>query len=258
MPRPWQRLSNAGNKLVLCKKSKAQNGRTCKKFDRAKHSTAQKIQQFEGEITVARGINKVILVGNVGQDPEVRYTAGGAAIANVSIATSDTWKDKQTGQNQERTEWHRVVFFNRLAEIAGEYLKKGSKVYIEGRLQTRKWSDQQGVERYTTEIVAGEMQMLDGRGAGGGQGADGGYGGDAYGGYAPAPNPGFAPGPNPGYGPSAAPQPPQGHYPPAAAPAAYGQAPEAPGYRKPAAAPRQAPPAAPAPAMDAFDDDIPF
>lgn len=112
----------------------------------------------------SRGVNKVILVGNLGQDPETRYTPGGSAITNVSIATSETWKDKQTGQPQERTEWHRVVFFNRLAEIAGEYLKKGGKVYIEGSLRTRKWQDQQGVERYTTEIVASEMQMLDARG----------------------------------------------------------------------------------------------
>lgn len=108
-----------------------------------------------------RGVNKVILVGNLGGDPEVRYTPGGAAIANVTIATSDAWKDKNTGQKQERTEWHRVVFFNRLGEIAGEYLKKGSKVYVEGRLQTRKWQDKSGADRYTTEIVANEMQMLD-------------------------------------------------------------------------------------------------
>jgi len=112
---------------------------------------------------MARGINKVILIGNCGQDPEVRYTASGAAIANVTIATSETWKDKQTGQAQERTEWHRVVFFNRLGEIAGEYLKKGSKVYIEGSLRTRKWQNKEGADMYTTEIVASEMQMLDSR-----------------------------------------------------------------------------------------------
>lgn len=112
----------------------------------------------------SRGVNKVILIGNIGQDPEVRYTPGGSAITNISVATSETWKDKQTGQPQERTEWHRVVFFNRLAEIAGEYLRKGSKVYIEGSLRTRKWQDQQGQDRYMTEIVANEMQMLDGRG----------------------------------------------------------------------------------------------
>ena len=115
---------------------------------------------------MARGVNKVILIGNLGRDPEVRYTASGSAIANVTIATSDSWKDRQTGEQQERTEWHRVVFFSRLAEIAAEYLKKGSKVYVEGRLQTRKWQDQQGQDRYTTEIVGNEMQMLDSRGGG--------------------------------------------------------------------------------------------
>lgn len=113
---------------------------------------------------MARGINKVILIGNCGQDPETKHAASGAAITNLSVATSDSWKDKQTGQTQERTEWHRVVFFNRLAEVAGEYLRKGSKVYIEGRLQTRKWQDQNGQDRYSTEIVAGEMQMLDSKG----------------------------------------------------------------------------------------------
>ena len=113
---------------------------------------------------MSRGINKVILVGNLGQDPEIRYTPGGMAVANITVATSDSWKDKQTGEQQERTEWHRVVFFNRLAEIAGEYLKKGSQVYIEGRLQTRKWKDQGGQDRYTTEIVANDMQMLGSRG----------------------------------------------------------------------------------------------
>lgn len=113
-----------------------------------------------------RGVNKVILVGNLGQDPEVRYMPNGNAVANVSVATSETWKDKNTGDNQEKTEWHRVVMFRRLAEIAGEYLKKGSKVYIEGKLQTRKWQDQSGQDRYTTEIVADQMQMLDGRGGG--------------------------------------------------------------------------------------------
>ena len=111
-----------------------------------------------------RGVNKVILVGNLGNDPEVRYSQAGAAITNISLATSESWKDKQTGQPQERTEWHRVVFFNRLAEIAGEYLRKGSKVYLEGSLRTRKWQDKEGQDKYTTEIVAGEMQMLDSRG----------------------------------------------------------------------------------------------
>jgi len=113
---------------------------------------------------MARGINKVILVGNLGDNPEVRYLPSGNAVTNITVATSETWKDKQTGQNQERTEWHRVVFFNRLGEIAGEYLHKGSKVYIEGALRTRKWQGQDGQDRYTTEIVASEMQMLDSRG----------------------------------------------------------------------------------------------
>ena len=104
-----------------------------------------------------RGVNKVILVGNLGQDPEVRYMPNGNAVANISVATSETWKDKNTGDNQEKTEWHRVVLFRRLGEIAGEYLKKGSKVYIEGKLQTRKWQDQNGQDRYSTEIVADQM-----------------------------------------------------------------------------------------------------
>ena len=118
----------------------------------------------------SRGVNKVILIGNLGRDPETRYMPSGGAVTNCTIATSETWKDKATGQPQERTEWHRVVFFNRLAEIAGEYLKKGSKVYIEGSLRTRKWQGQDGQDRYTTEIVASEMQMLDSRGGSGGMG----------------------------------------------------------------------------------------
>ena len=117
---------------------------------------------------MARGVNKVILIGNLGKDPEVRYMPSGSAVTNISIATSETWKDKQSGEQQERTEWHNVVFFNRLAEIAGEYLKKGSRVYVEGSLRTRKWQDKEGKDRYTTEIVAGEMQMLDSRGSGAG------------------------------------------------------------------------------------------
>ncbi len=117
---------------------------------------------------MARGINKVILIGNLGKDPEVRYTPSGLAVANITIATSENWKDKQSGEMQERTEWHRVVFYQRLAEIAGEYLRKGSKVYIEGRLQTRKWQDKNtGQDRYTTEIIANEMQMLDSKGGSG-------------------------------------------------------------------------------------------
>jgi single-strand DNA-binding protein len=110
---------------------------------------------------MARGINKVILIGNLGLDPEVRYLPNGSAVATVSVATTDAWKDKQSGESRERTEWHRVVFYNRLGEIAGEYLRKGSKVYIEGSLRSRKWTDKTGNERYTTEIIANEMQMLD-------------------------------------------------------------------------------------------------
>ena len=113
---------------------------------------------------MSRGINKVILVGHLGNDPEVRYTASGSAIATISLATSESWKDKNTGDQREKTEWHRVVMFNRLEEIAGEYLKKGSLVYLEGKLQTRKWQDQSGVDKYTTEVVASEMQMLGSRG----------------------------------------------------------------------------------------------
>lgn len=113
---------------------------------------------------MARGVNKVILIGNLGADPDVRYMPSGNAVTNIRLATTDQWRDRDSGERQERTEWHRVVFFSRLAEIAGEYLRKGSKVYIEGRLQTRKWQGQDGQDRYTTEIVANEMQMLDGRG----------------------------------------------------------------------------------------------
>jgi len=113
---------------------------------------------------MARGVNKVILVGNLGKDPEVRYMPNGNAVANITLATSESWKDKTTGEQQEKTEWHRVVMFRRLGEIAGEYLKKGSQVYIEGKLQTRKWQDNSGNDRYTTEIVANEMQMLGSRG----------------------------------------------------------------------------------------------
>lgn len=117
----------------------------------------------------SRGVNKVILIGNLGADPEMRYTQNSNAVANLSIATSETWKDKQTGEPREQTEWHRCVAYRRLAEIAGEYLKKGSKVYIEGRLQTRKWQGQDGQERYTTEIIINDLQMLDSRGGSMGQ-----------------------------------------------------------------------------------------
>lgn len=149
----------------------------------------------------SRGVNKVILVGNLGNDPEIRYMPNGNAVANLSIATSESWKDQQ-GNMQERTEWHRVTMYRRLAEVAGEYLKKGSQVYLEGKLQTRKWQDQQGQDRYTTEIIADQMQMLGGRGDGAGQGQGGGYqqrpqspnagsqhgGGQNQGGYQQQPN----------------------------------------------------------------------
>ena len=131
-------------------------------------------------------VNKVILVGNLGRDPEVRYSPDGAAICNVSIATTSTWKDRTSGERREETEWHRVVFYNRLAEIAGEYLRKGRSVYVEGRLKTRKWQDKDsGQDRFATEVVADQMQMLGGR-EGGGEGGGSSYGGTEYGG-APAP-----------------------------------------------------------------------
>jgi single-strand DNA-binding protein len=132
-------------------------------------------------VMASRGVNKVILIGNCGADPEVRQFPAGGQVTNVRVATSESWRDKNSGQMQERTEWHRVVFFNRLAEIAAEYLRKGSKVYIEGSIRTRKWQDKEGKDQYTTEIVANEMQMLDSRGAGGG-GGGGGAEGD-YGSY---------------------------------------------------------------------------
>ena len=112
---------------------------------------------------MARGVNKAIIVGTLGRDPEVKYTAGGSAVVNVNVATNESWKDKSTGENVEKTEWHRIVIFGKLAEIAAQYLKKGSQVYFEGKIQTRKWQDQSGQDRYTTEIVANEMQMLGGR-----------------------------------------------------------------------------------------------
>ena len=147
-------------------------------------------------------VNKVILIGNLGRDPEVRYAPSGSAICNVTIATSRNWKDKTTGERQEETEWHRVVFYDRLAEIAGEYLKKGKSVYVEGRLKTRKWTDKDGVEKYTTEIIAQEMTMLGGR-EGGGMGGGMGGGGMSDEGGAPARS---APAPRPAPAPRAAPQ----------------------------------------------------
>ena len=230
---------------------------------------------------MARGIHKVILVGNLGGDPETRYMPAGGAVTNITIATSESWKDKTTGQPQERTEWHRVVFFNRLAEIAGEYLKKGSKVYIEGSLRTRKWQDQNtGQDRYTTEIVAGEMQMLDSRG---GQSSEGGYQQNNNFNQAPAQSQSQAPQAASQHAPVQQNQAPQQVAPsaaaapqPAVAPApqqnyqqqpqqAYQQAPSAQPQQqqnyqqKPA--PQQAAPqpqAAPPAGFDDFDDDIPF
>src|SRR5262249_36213305 len=133
---------------------------------------------------MARGVNKVILIGNLGADPETRAMPSGATVANLRIATTENWKDRTTGENQERTEWHRVALFGKLAEIASEYLRKGSQVYIEGSLRTRKWQDKQGNERYSTEIVGNEMQMLGGRGGGGGggEGYGSGHGGGGGGG----------------------------------------------------------------------------
>jgi single-strand DNA-binding protein len=130
---------------------------------------------------MARGINKVILVGNLGKDPDTRYMPSGKAVTNFSIATSESWTDKQSGDKQERTEWHNIVLFDKLGEIAAEYLRKGSQVYIEGSLRTRKWQDKEGKDRYTTEIVARDMQMLGGRtgGGGGGMGGSGGGGGES-------------------------------------------------------------------------------
>jgi single-strand DNA-binding protein len=123
---------------------------------------------------MARGVNKVILIGNLGQDPDTRYMPSGKAVTNIRIATSESWKDKQTGDQQERTEWHSVVMYDKLGEIAAEYLRKGSQVYIEGKLRTRKWQDKEGKDRYTTEIIADQMQMLGGRGGAGGAASGGG------------------------------------------------------------------------------------
>ena len=145
---------------------------------------------------MARGVNKVIIVGNLGNDPDTRYMPSGSAVTNLSVATNESWKDKQTGEQKDRTEWHRVAMFGRLAEIAAEYLRKGSQVYIEGKLRTRKWQDKNGQDRYTTEIIADEMQMLGGRGGSGGGGGNFG-GGAPSGGGAPQQGGGNAP-PQPG------------------------------------------------------------
>jgi len=143
---------------------------------------------------MARGVNKVILIGNLGADPETRAIPSGTTVANLRIATSESWRDKQTGEQQERTEWHRVALFGRLAEVAGEYLRKGSQVYIEGSLRTRKWQDKQGNERYSTEIVGNDMQMLGGRGGGQAPGAGGGGGPGGAGGREPSGEEGGSPG----------------------------------------------------------------
>ena len=206
---------------------------------------------------MARGINKVILIGNLGTDPEVRYMPQGGAVANLTVATSESWTDKNTNEKKEQTEWHRVVIYQRLAEIAGEYLRKGSKVYIEGKLKTRKWQDKDGVERYTTEIIANELQMLDGRGDGQQQGGGmaGGMSGGQQGGYQkPAQQQG-------GYQQQAPQQayqaPAQGGYQQAAPQqGGYQQRPAQPqgGYQQPAQPQQRAPREPP---ID-FDDDIPF
>ena len=142
---------------------------------------------------MARGINKVILVGTLGADPDTRYTPSNAAVTNLSLATNESWKDKQSGEQKEKTEWHRIVMFNRLAEIASEYLRKGSQIYIEGKIQTRKWEDKEGKDRWTTEIVANEMQMLGGRSSGGNPGGASGSEFASSGSSAPAPAPAPAP-----------------------------------------------------------------
>lgn len=210
---------------------------------------------------MARGVNKVILIGNLGQDPEVRFMPSGSPVANLRVATTDTWTDKQSGQRQERTEWHSVVLFNRLAEIAQQYLKKGARVYLEGRLQTRKWQGQDGQDRYTTEIVCNDMQMLDTRG-GDFAGQPGAGAAPQQGGYgAPQGAPAQAPAPQQGgYG-----APPQG--------GGFGNAPQQGGYG--GGQPQQRPPqggqpqqggqkqgsnyGAPDPgSFDDFDDEIPF
>ncbi|WP_219703977.1 single-stranded DNA-binding protein [Marinomonas lutimaris] len=247
---------------------------------------------------MARGINKVILIGNAGNDAEVRFMPSGAAVANVNLATTESWRDKQTGQMQERTEWHRVAFMDRgnfrLGQIAGDFIKKGSKVYVEGSLRTREW-EKDGIKRYTTEIVANEMQLLDGRGDNAGQ-QGGGYDsmqGGQGGGYGSAPQQSAAPQQG-GYGQAPAQQAPQQHAPqggfnqpqggyqapaqPAHQPApqaaqpqsfgSWGNAPQqapaqaAPQQRAPQPAPQRAPAPEPkpqqAPNFDDFDDDIPF
>jgi single-strand DNA-binding protein len=179
-------------------------------------------------------VNKVIIIGNLGRDPEVRYTPNGAAICNVSIATTRNWKSKDSGERQEETEWHRVVFYDRLAEIAGEYLKKGRPVYVEGRLKTRKWQDKEGKDTYTTEIIADQMQLLGGReGMGGGEGGGGGEEGGGYGGRSGGGGAAMRGGARDDREPEA-------------------RAPQRPAPQRPAPAPKSAT------GFDDMDDDIPF
>lgn len=214
---------------------------------------------------MARGVNKVILIGNVGQDPDVRFLPSGNPVCNLRIATSDSWTDRQTGQRQERTEWHSVVLFNKLAEIAQQYVHKGSRLYIEGRLQTRKWQGQDGQDRYSTEIVANDMQMLDSRGNAGGNdyqnngGQQGGYqpqaqGGMNHGGQQPQGNAYNQP-----QQPARAAAPQQAQQPAAPAQPSYG-APQSQGNQGNAyGQPQQQNTGAPAPGgFDDFDDEIPF
>ncbi|MBM7455548.1 single-strand DNA-binding protein [Oceanisphaera litoralis] len=202
-----------------------------------------------------RGINKVILIGHLGQDPEVRYMPSGGAVANITLATSESWRDKQTGEQKERTEWHRVVFFGKLAEIVGEYLRKGSQVYVEGRLQTRKWQGQDGQDRYTTEVVVdvgGTMQMLGGRPQGGGQsGGQGGWGQQQGGQPQGGQQQGAPQGGQGNWGQQGSQQQgaPQGQ-------PQYGQQ-NKPATGKPQSQPQQSAPVYNEPPMD-FDDDIPF
>ncbi len=206
---------------------------------------------------MARGLNKVMIIGNVGSDPELRYMPNGNPVANFSVATTENWKDKQTGEKQERTEWHRLVMYNRLAEICGEYLRKGSKIYIEGSLRTRKWQDQAGVDKYMTEIIASEMQMLDGKGTNSGAGfnpantgmqqnqQNNNQPGFQMGGQQQAATQQYQPPSQPAY--QAAPQ---------SAPSQQGFSPSQAAASPQGFSPSQA--AAPAPVMDNFDDDVPF
>lgn len=208
---------------------------------------------------MARGVNKVILIGNLGQDPETRYTPNGSAVVNLNLATDESYKDRQTGQMVPKTEWHRIVIFGKIAEVAGQYLRKGSKVYIEGKLQTRKWQGQDGQDRYTTEIVVdvnGQMQMLDTQQNGGGQRPQGGN--QQQGGYQQQGQRGGHPQGGQGNGQAPAQRAPAGNpnggyqNPQQGAPANGNPPPQQGGYQQPQGGGYQQPP------MDDFDDDIPF